>query len=334
MYHEKMSCENDIWSCCNVALGESIPKDFSDYNGIILTGSHYNCRKREVYFPWYENVIELIKTVDINGYPNLFGGCFGHNLIALALGGTVGFNPKKKYVLQIETLQTNELYQSFYQDLCQDLCQNLVQSTPTVLDITSSVTVPISVPVPGRSSSTVRVPGHSSSTVPVPGRSSSTVRVPGHSSSTVPVPGRSSSTVRVPGRSSSTVRVPGHSSSTVRVPGHSSSTVHVRSLDYSVISTHEDCVIDLPPTASLLGSTENNKNHFYIAGSNQNILALQSHPEFNLQYAVMERIWLGVVMKRKLLSTEECSFSLKTFENYDDTDSNELCEIISKFLHK
>ena len=72
MYHEKMSCENDIWSCCNVALGESIPKDFSDYDGIILTGSHYNCRKREVYFPWYENVIELIKTVDINGYPNLF----------------------------------------------------------------------------------------------------------------------------------------------------------------------------------------------------------------------------------------------------------------------
>ena len=266
MYHEKMSCENDIWSCCNVALGESIPKDFSDYNGIILTGSHYNCRKREVYFPWYENVIELIKTVDINGYPNLFGGCFGHNLIALALGGTIGFNPNKKYVLQIETLQTNELYQelyqSLYQDLYHDMYQNLGQSTAasTVLDITSSVTV------------------------------------------TVPV--------------------------------RSSSTAPVRSSDYSVISTHEDCVIDLPSTASLLGSTENNKNHFYIAGSNNNILALQSHPEFNLQYAVIERIWLGVVLKRKLLSAEECSSSLKTFENYDDTDSDELCEMISKFLHK
>ena len=229
MYEQNLSRDDDSWATCNLALGDALPHDICEYNGVILTGSHYNCRKREKYFQWYEGLMDLVREIAANGKPNLFGGCFGHNLIALALGGTVGFNPNKKYVLQIDRLITNKNFQGMFEAEEKNLYQNVLE-------------------------------------------------------------------------------------------------------EYSIISTHEDCVTELPYTATLLGSTVNCENHFFVAGENQNILALQSHPEFNLQYAVLDRIWIGVVKKRRLLSDEECSFSMKSFENYDDSDAKKMCNVISWFL--
>ena len=226
---QNMGLQSESWTCCNVVLGEKIPDDVLEYDGIILTGSHYNCRPRDVYFEWYEGLMRLIRTIDEKGKPNLFGGCFGHNLIALALGGKIGFNPDKKYILQVENLKINNKFKELFSS------ENL---------------------------------------------------------------------------------------------GNSGNL-----LEYSVISTHEDSVLELPESATLLGSSENCKNHLFLAGKNNNILALQSHPEFNLQYAVMDRIWLGIVERRKLLSKDEISFSLKSFEGYDDADAKKLCGVISFFLH-
>ena len=233
MYEQKFACDNDSWTTCNVALGDPLPYDVCEYDGIILTGSHYNCRKRDVYFPWYQDLMDLVRIIAANGKPNLFGGCFGHNLIALALGGNIGFNPNKKYVLQIDRLITNEQFQA------------LLESTERKLYLSSN-----------------------------------------------------------------------------DLPK-----------EYSLISTHEDCVTELPMGATLLGFTVNCENHFFLAGKNKNILALQSHPEFDLQYAVLDRIWIAVVKKRQLLSDEECSFSMKSFENYDDSDAQKMCGVISSFLH-
>lgn len=227
MYRKCVEQEGDSWTTCNIALGEQIPADIHEYTGVILTGSHYNCRKREVYFPWYEGLMELVREISIAGKPKLFGGCFGHNLIALALGGAIDFNPNKKYVLQIEKLTTNDAFKTKISAI----------SCCPLRDI------------------------------------------------------------------------------------------------YSVISTHEDCVIKLPDTATLLGSSLFCENHLFVAGKNSNILACQSHPEFDLKYAVIDRIWIGVVEKRRMLSKSDILDSLKSFEEYDDSDAKEMCEIISDFLH-
>ena len=233
MYEQKLARDNDSWTTCNVALGDPLPSDTCEYDGIILTGSHYNCRKRDVYFPWYKDLMDLVRLIAANGEPNLFGGCFGHNLIALALGGNIGFNPNKKYVLQIDRLITNEQFEAFIES-----AERKLFLLPEDL-----------------------------------------------------------------------------------------------SKDYSLISTHEDCVTELPKGATLLGCTVNCENHFFVAGKNKNILALQSPPEFDLQYAVIDRFWIGVVKKRRLLSDEECAFSMKSFESYDDSDAQKMCRVISSFLH-
>jgi hypothetical protein len=88
MYKLHLSQENDVWTTCNIASGEKLPdpEDILKYKGIVITGSHYNCRKRDSYFAWYEDLLTLIREISTAGYPKLFGGCFGHNLIALALG--------------------------------------------------------------------------------------------------------------------------------------------------------------------------------------------------------------------------------------------------------
>jgi GMP synthase-like glutamine amidotransferase len=226
MYRRCVELEGDSWNTCNIALGEQLPADIHEYTGIILSGSHYNCRKRDVYFPWYEGLMVLVREISVAGEPKLFGGCFGHNLIALALGGSIDFNPDKKYILQIEKLTTND---AFKKQFSATSCSPLRDS-------------------------------------------------------------------------------------------------------YSVISTHEDCVIKLPDTATLLGSTLFCKNHLFVTGKNNNILACQSHPEFDLKYAVMDRIWIGVVEKRRMLSKSDIVDSLRSFEEYDGTEAKDMCAVISDFL--
>jgi GMP synthase-like glutamine amidotransferase len=229
MFINSMGKSDDCFTTCNLACGQNLPKDMDQFQGIIITGSHYNCRPRDAYFDWYEGLLSLIREIAFTGKPNLYGSCFGHNLIALALGGKIGLNPNNKYILEIEQLNTNK---EFY--------------------------------------------GRFSSIYPLENIKES----------------------------------------------------------YSVISTHEDCVLELPESATLLGSTLHCENHLYVTGKNRNILACQSHPEFNhyLQYAVMDRILLSIVNKRKCLSTEEVAHSRKSFGEYSTSDNTLLCDMISNFL--
>jgi GMP synthase (glutamine-hydrolysing) len=229
MFISNMGKNDDSFTTCNVACGQDLPENMDQFQGIIITGSHYNCRPRDSYFDWYEGLLSLIREIALVGKPNLYGSCFGHNLIALALGGKIGPNLNNKYILEIEQLKTNKEFYDCFSSISP--LENLKEN-------------------------------------------------------------------------------------------------------YSVISTHEDCVLELPDTATLLGSTVHCENHLYITGKNRNILACQSHPEFNnfLQYAVMDRIWVSIVNKRKCLSAEEIAHSRQSFERYSTSDSTLLCQMISNFL--
>ena len=68
--------------------GEILPRPES-YAGVVISGSHAFVTARE---PWSEKVAAWIPNVMTAKTP-LLGICYGHQLMALALGGTVGNSP-------------------------------------------------------------------------------------------------------------------------------------------------------------------------------------------------------------------------------------------------
>ncbi len=64
------------------------PDTLSGIDGIIITGSPASVHDPD---PWVARLLSLIPQIMAKGIP-LFGACFGHQAIALALGGTVQSN--------------------------------------------------------------------------------------------------------------------------------------------------------------------------------------------------------------------------------------------------
>ncbi len=75
-------------SVFSVKDGEFPPED-AKFDGWLITGSPASVHDEE---PWVERLFGLIRLLVARGDP-LFGACFGHQAIAMALGGTVGPNP-------------------------------------------------------------------------------------------------------------------------------------------------------------------------------------------------------------------------------------------------
>lgn len=68
---------------------EQLP-DIAGFSGVIVTGSHDMVTDRK---EWSEHTAAWIPSVIAAGVP-LLGICYGHQLIAQAMGGKVGFNPR------------------------------------------------------------------------------------------------------------------------------------------------------------------------------------------------------------------------------------------------
>jgi GMP synthase (glutamine-hydrolysing) len=71
-----------------VYLGEQ-PADPSRYRAAFITGSPAMVTDRE---PWSEQTARWLRGAADEGLP-MFGVCYGHQLLAHALGGQVGYNP-------------------------------------------------------------------------------------------------------------------------------------------------------------------------------------------------------------------------------------------------
>ena len=72
----------------NTVAGE-LPGDPTDWDGVVVTGSPAMVSDRE---PWSEDAAEWLARVVDKAVP-LLGVCYGHQLLAHALGGEVGYHP-------------------------------------------------------------------------------------------------------------------------------------------------------------------------------------------------------------------------------------------------
>lgn len=65
------------------------PDDMTRFDGAMITGSPSSVRNNA---PWVAQLLALIRDLSAAHKP-VFGACFGHQAIALALGGNIGANP-------------------------------------------------------------------------------------------------------------------------------------------------------------------------------------------------------------------------------------------------
>ena len=108
MFMKRFGMEGDEWVKVNVAKGESLPSQDqidSTFQGIVITGSHFNCRDRDTLgLTWFEPVCDIVRSASVKGFPRIYGGCFGCQISAFALGCDVDKNPSGRFILKAETM--------------------------------------------------------------------------------------------------------------------------------------------------------------------------------------------------------------------------------------
>lgn len=203
------------WVKLKIASGEDLitSETFTSFDAFVLTGSRFNCRDRES-LAWFEPLVTLIKAVEADDSKRLYGGCFGCQVVAHALGGKVDKNPSGRFALFAETLDFSSHRE------CDDCPPLIIPLLPF--------------------------------------------------------------------------------GSVVKV-----------------IVSHGDCVLELPPSSSRrLASSKSCSNEAYVTGRHHNLLCLQSHPEFDFDYAVRDRIWPAVVDKNQRLTPDEAAASWASFQAF------------------
>jgi len=98
---EMLEWDRDEVDIVDVSRDEPLP-DYEDIPGIIITGSHAMITQRQ---SWVEQTAEWLRRAVEQEIP-LLGICFGHHLLAYAMGGEVGDNPKGREFGTVEVKLT------------------------------------------------------------------------------------------------------------------------------------------------------------------------------------------------------------------------------------
>ena len=85
-------------------------REIHTYQGLVVTGSHYSTRDDHAH-PWIGALKRFIAKTVVHGGVKVYGACFGCQVIAEALGGTVGPNTcGLPFVLKRETVVLTESF--------------------------------------------------------------------------------------------------------------------------------------------------------------------------------------------------------------------------------
>jgi GMP synthase (glutamine-hydrolysing) len=91
-FQEGLGLGDDELTVCRVFDGAPLPTSH-DFDGVVVTGSWSMVTDRE---PWSEASGEYLREAVARSLPVL-GVCYGHQLLAHALGGQVGYNPTGRH---------------------------------------------------------------------------------------------------------------------------------------------------------------------------------------------------------------------------------------------
>ncbi len=92
------------WTFTVYAVKDGVfPKELAAFDGYIITGSPASVHDDQ---PWIGQLLALIRQIAGLHLP-MFGACFGHQAIAMALGGRVGPNPGGWVLGQTETVMND-----------------------------------------------------------------------------------------------------------------------------------------------------------------------------------------------------------------------------------
>jgi GMP synthase (glutamine-hydrolysing) len=90
---EALEVDRSLVQTVDVSIGEDLP-DYQELVGIIITGSHAMVTEQH---PWSEACAGWLRVAAEKQIP-ILGICFGHQLLAYALGGTVDYMPEGREV--------------------------------------------------------------------------------------------------------------------------------------------------------------------------------------------------------------------------------------------
>lgn len=127
MFRDSLAREGTAWDSINVANGDTIPENIDSYHGVVLTGSRFNVCDRDK-IPWFNPLADMIVEAEKRGTPRIFGGCFGCQIIAVALGGVVSRNPGEVFALKAENVTAIEPHFSTILPASKQLTYNLIVS--------------------------------------------------------------------------------------------------------------------------------------------------------------------------------------------------------------
>ena len=252
--------------------------------------------------------------------PRIYGGCFGCQIIAHALGGIVDFNPGKRFLLKAETIEVVDNF------------ENYLLSSSASFSPSSSFSSSLS------PSSTFDKCGCLDSDVEVDNKYDNTIECGFRDLHLKTENEEEVNHEEV--ASERTERILREKSENEK----ESDIIFANKLNeikdskkvmksYNIIVSHGDCVCALPSKAILLGSSISCTNEMYVTGVCRNIFGCQSHPEFHYDYAIKDRIWKSVVHTNNRLNEDDIKIAKDTFALYSRKDSDELLQIIRKFLY-
>ena len=92
--------ENDF-SVVSPFMGQPLPGR-EEFSGIVITGSHSMVSEIQA---WAEKVAAWLREV-VSGSVPILGICYGHQLIAHAMGGKVDYHPKGREIGTVEVTRT------------------------------------------------------------------------------------------------------------------------------------------------------------------------------------------------------------------------------------
>lgn len=104
VFGNKEKSELEEWHIFSTIYGELPSKeDLDTFTGFYISGS---ARSSNEDSKWIEDLKTFIRTAAKHpSKPRVVGVCFGHQVIAAALGGSVTVNPSGKFVLQSEEIK-------------------------------------------------------------------------------------------------------------------------------------------------------------------------------------------------------------------------------------